>query len=79
MSCFHAYGQVSQRLKKIILYFHTKNKKKIKYVLACIFALISSLLKPWELGQYFKKYPKNIFFSFKLWDYEFIRKTCSCY
>jgi len=29
-----------------------------KYVLACILALITSLLKSRELGQYFKKHPK---------------------
>jgi len=32
-----------------------------KYVLACILALITSLLKSQELGQYFKKTPKKIF------------------
>jgi hypothetical protein len=37
--------------KKIILFFHTENTKKIeKYVLACILALITSLLETWELG-----------------------------
>jgi hypothetical protein len=33
-------------------------KKIQKYVLACILALITSLLKSRELGQYFKKYLK---------------------
>jgi hypothetical protein len=31
--------------KKIISYLHTENKKNLKYVLACILALITSLLK----------------------------------
>jgi hypothetical protein len=53
MSYFHAYDQVSQRLKKkIIFYFHTENIKIQKYVLACILSLITSLLKPLDLGQY---------------------------
>jgi hypothetical protein len=72
MFCFHVYSQVSQR-KKIISYFHTT--KIQKYVLACILALITSLLKSWELCQYFKNSKKIIFFSFSIWDYEFIRKT----
>ena len=46
-------------------------------MLACILALIISLLKPRELGQYFKNIKKNILFSFSIWDYEFIRKTYS--
>ena len=49
---FHAFGQVSQR-KKIMSYFHTT--KIQKYVLTCILALITSLLKSRELGQYLKK------------------------
>jgi hypothetical protein len=46
--CFHAYGQIYQKIKKIILYFHTKQNYK-KY-LACILALITSLLKLGELS-----------------------------
>jgi len=56
----------SLKSKKIILYFHTTKKTFLKkiYVLACIWALITSLLKSQELGQYFKKNTKkNIFFS----------------
>jgi hypothetical protein len=48
--------------KKLNCIFTEQNISK--YVLACIFTLITSLLKPRELGQYFKKYPKNILFSF---------------
>jgi len=46
--------------KKIISFFYTENTKIQKYVLACILALITSLLKAWELGQYFKN-SKKIF------------------
>jgi hypothetical protein len=49
---FYAY-----KIKKIILYFHTTKKIK-KNVLACISALITSLLKSLELDQYFKKNKK---------------------
>jgi hypothetical protein len=62
-------------LKKFISYFHTKQKFK-NYVLACIvFALITNLIKSWELNPYLKKYQRNILFSFNIWDYELIRKT----
>jgi len=47
----------TKSLKKIISYFHAKKNFK-KYVLACILALITNLLKPWELDQYFKKLKK---------------------
>jgi hypothetical protein len=62
MSCFHAYGQVSQRLKKNYIVF-SYNKKIQKFVLAFILAL-TSLLKLWKLDQYFKNKKKNILFSF---------------
>jgi hypothetical protein len=71
--------------EKITSYFHTKKKsrepgifKKI-YVLACILALITSLLKSRELGQNFKNSKKIILFFFNIRDYEFIRKTYSRY
>ena len=35
-----------------------KTLKNIYYILACILAFITSLLKSWELGQYFKKNQK---------------------
>jgi hypothetical protein len=38
------------------------------YVLACILALITNLLKLWELGKYFKNTQKIFcFFSFSIW------------
>jgi len=45
-------------------YKNKKLQKNIYYILACISALITSLLKSWELGQYFKKIKKNIFVLF---------------
>jgi hypothetical protein len=56
---FHAYGQVSQR-KNHIIFSHNKENFK-KYVLTCILALITSLLKSREFDQYFKNSKKNIF------------------
>ena len=60
-SCFHAYGLgfFQKIIKKIISYFHTTKIKK--FVLACILALITSLLKSRELGQHFKNSKKNLF------------------
>jgi hypothetical protein len=50
--------------KKIILYFYTTKKtSKNNNILACILALITSLLKSRELGQYFKNSKKIILFS----------------
>jgi hypothetical protein len=63
---------MTKSLKKIILYFHTS--KIQKYVLACISALITGLLKSWELDEYFKNSKKINFFSFNIKDYELIRK-----
>jgi hypothetical protein len=60
--CFHAYDQVSQRLKKSY-YIFIQQKTIQKYVLACILTLITSLLNSRELGQYSKN-KKNYFFSF---------------
>jgi hypothetical protein len=79
MFCFYAYGQISQKLKKnhhIVFSYNKENFKK--YVLAYILALITSLLKPRELGQYFKNSEKNYFvFSFNIWGYNLIHKTYS--
>jgi len=75
----HTAKSLKIKKKTIILYFHTTNKTFLKNVLACILALITSLLKSRELGQYFKKIQKNILFCFNVWDYEFIRKTYSWY
>jgi hypothetical protein len=42
---FNAYGQVSQKIKKNHIGF-SYNKKNYRKYLACILALITSLLKP---------------------------------
>jgi hypothetical protein len=44
--------------KKNHIIFYTENTKIQKYVLACILALITSLLELWELGQYFQNFKK---------------------
>jgi hypothetical protein len=62
----------------IVFSYNKENLKKI-YVLAYILALITSLLKSREFGQYFKIFKKNIFFCFSIRDYEFICKTYSRY
>jgi hypothetical protein len=50
--------------EKITSYFHTTKKtSKKNNILACILALITSLLKSRELGQYFKNSKKIILFS----------------
>ena len=41
-----------------------QQRKFQKYVLACILALITNLLKSQELGQYFKKKLKKYFVFF---------------
>ena len=52
--------------KKIISYFHTTKLQKF-YFLACILALLPSLLKLWELGQYYKNTPKIFCFLLVSW------------
>jgi hypothetical protein len=63
MFCFHAYGQVSQKKNSYHIFIQQKFKK---YVLESILALIISLLKSRELGQYFKIFKKLILFSFNI-------------
>jgi len=60
--------------KNHIVFSYNKGNLK-KYILACILALITSLLKSRELGQYFKNSKKIILFSFNIWGYNLIRKT----
>jgi hypothetical protein len=50
--------------KNHIVFSYNKENFKKKYVLACILALITSLLKSRELGQYFKNSKKNYFVFF---------------
>jgi hypothetical protein len=74
MSCFHAYGQVSQRLKKKSYHiFIQKNSKK--YMVTMHFGFNNQFIKVMRTRPIFQKYPKNILFSFTIWDYEFIRKA----
>jgi len=50
----------------IYIYIYIYKNKIRKYVLARILALITSLLKSREPGQYFKNSQKNYFFSFNI-------------
>jgi len=69
----------SLKNKNHIVFEYKKKRKFQKYVLACILALITSLLKSRELGQYFKNSKKIILFSFNIWGYDLIYKTYSGY
>jgi hypothetical protein len=51
----------SLKNKKNLCYIFIQQKKFQKYVLTYILALITSLLKSRELGQYFKNYKKKLF------------------
>jgi hypothetical protein len=41
------------------------------------FGFNNQFIKAMRTRLIFQKYPKNIFFSFTIWDYEFIRKAYS--
>jgi hypothetical protein len=51
----------TKHLKKKSYHIFIQPKLK-KYVWTCILTLITSLLKPRELGQNFKKTPKKLFY-----------------
>jgi hypothetical protein len=57
----HTAKSLQDKKNNYIIFSYKKKYKNIKYVLACILALITSLLEPWELGQYLKKNPKKNF------------------
>jgi hypothetical protein len=57
----------SLKEKNHIIFSYNKNSK---ICLACILALITSLLKSRELGQNFKNNKKIILFSFSIWGYD---------
>jgi hypothetical protein len=57
----HTPQSLKAKKKSIVFSYNKENFKQ--YILACILALVTSLLKSRELGQYFKKNSKkNIFF-----------------
>jgi hypothetical protein len=72
------FMHMTKSLKKNHIVLSYKENWK-KYVLACILVIITSLLKSWELGKYFKNSKKIILFSFNIKDYKLIRKTYSWY
>jgi hypothetical protein len=81
-SCFHTYSQVSQRLKKNkqtnhIVFSYNKNSKKKMFSMH--FDFNNQFIKAIKTRPIFQKYPKNILFSFSIWEYEFIHKTYSWY
>jgi hypothetical protein len=59
----HTAKSLKNKIKNHIVFSYSKENFK-KYVLACILALITSLLKPRELGQYLKNSKKNYFIFF---------------
>jgi hypothetical protein len=64
--------------KQIISYFHiTKIQKKNMFNMH--FDFNNQFIKAIKTRPIFQKYPKNILFSFSIWEYEFIHKTYSWY
>jgi hypothetical protein len=76
----HTAKSLKDKKKNHIVFLYKKHKKKNqKYVLACILALITSLLEPWELGQYFKNSKKKNCFLLISGIMNFTRKMYSRY
>jgi hypothetical protein len=69
-SYFHAYDQLSQR-KKLYCIFIQKNSK---ICVSMHFGFNNQFIKVTRTRPIFQKIPKNILFSFSIWDYEFICK-----
>jgi hypothetical protein len=66
MFCFHAYGQVSQRLKKNhIIFSYNKTSKFLFFSMH--FSFYNQFIKVMRTRPVFQKYPKNILFSFSIW------------
>jgi hypothetical protein len=59
----HTAKSLKNKKNFVSSYIKTKIQK---YILACILALITSLLKSRELGQYFKNSKKNYFVFFNI-------------
>jgi len=57
----HTAKSLKNKKNHIVFSYNKENFKK--YVLACILALITNLLKSRELGHYFKNF-KKIYFVF---------------
>jgi hypothetical protein len=76
----HTSKSIKDKKKKSYRFSIQKTQKKNqKYVLACILALITSLLEPWELGQYFKNSKKKNCFLLISGIMNFTRKMYSRY
>ena len=60
----HTAKSLKNKKNHIVFSYNKENFKK--YVLTCILASITSLLKSRELGQYFKNFKKIYLFSFNI-------------
>jgi len=76
---FHASKSLKDK-KKLIVFSHTEKTKKSKICCSMHFGFNNKFIKATRTKPVFKKkHPKNIFFSFSIWDYKFICKTYSRY
>jgi len=75
----HTAKSLKNRKKKIISFFYTENtKKNPKICFSMHIGFNNKFIIAMRTRAIFqKKNPKNILFSFSIWDYEFIRKTHS--
>jgi hypothetical protein len=64
-----------KKKKNHIVFSYNKTSKNICFSMH--FAFNNQFIKVMRTRLIFQKYPKNILFSFSIWDYEFIRKTYS--
>jgi len=60
-----SYFHTTKQKKNHFVFIH-KTQKSFKKILACTLALITSLLEPWELGQYLKNSKKIFLSSFSI-------------
>jgi len=60
----HTAKSLKQKKNHIVFSYKENFEKKTYMFLACILTLITSLLKPRDLGQYFKNSKKNHFVFF---------------
>jgi len=64
----HTAWSLQNKEKKSSHHIFIQQKKNQKiYVLVCTLAVSTSLLEPWELGQYFKNSKKIFLSSFSIW------------
>jgi len=71
----HTTKSLKDKKKNHIVFSYNKTSKNICFSMH--FAFNNQFIKVMRTRLIFQKYPKNILFSFSIWDYEFIRKTYS--